>query len=720
MTETPTHTATLWPPQRLLGLCSLLGLFLVGLGLWTVMTQPWIGIRFNTLPERQGLQILSVAPSHPNADRLEKGQVIRAVMDNGNPIVLTDTTVTPEPDVLDYRQAARFYQQQTRLATLLAENRLTVTRDNGKLVTLSTRQQSARAVPGIFLAHVIYGLGALVITVSLWAFRPRQRATQLLAASGVGFFFCNMGPAIYASRELALNGQWFSLLSGLNHFGVTLMTVSLVALMWVYPRPISRVPMPAFLFVIAGLSFLADQLHLGNSPAQTHYLPMIALYGISLVFTVIQWRNSRHQPRDRASLGWLVLALFWACLTIILLVMLPPVVGLPPFLPQHGIFAVCLIMYLGVAAGVARYRLFALEAWWLRSWLWVLGGATVLLFDGLLVWLTGMRPAPSLLLSLIIAGFIYFPLRQWLWTRLSPTGEQKMDETLPQLATQLLTAPTHMELAERWPEVMSQAFQPLHCHLQNGSVNDVSVSSDGCCIEVPHPFSQHHLELCYPGGGTRLFRRNDLRLARALATFIQHSRDALDARVEGATHERERILGDLHDDIGAKLLTVVHGARDSRAQELARSALSDLRTLVSARQQPALPLETALNLWQTEFEQRLSQGEATPDWQIHGTVPDISLSPTVYGAIERILREAVTNALRHGQASHVQCRITVSLSRLVFDMSDNGRRKDSTWQPGSGLRNMHHRAWSIGAMLSIQDTGTGGTQILLDYPLLSP
>ena len=81
-------------------------------------------------------------------------------------------------------------------------------------------------------------------------------------------------------------------------------------------------------------------------------------------------------------------------------------------------------------------------------------------------------------------------------------------------------------------------------------------------------------------------------------------------RVEQVTErERKRIASDLHDDLGAKLLTIVHTARATRIPQLAREALEDMR--LSVRGLPASPvrLADALADWRAETIARLGQAQ---------------------------------------------------------------------------------------------------------------
>ena len=69
--------------------------------------------------------------------------------------------------------------------------------------------------------------------------------------------------------------------------------------------------------------------------------------------------------------------------------------------------------------------------------------------------------------------------------------------------------------------------------------------------------------------------------------YLRHATTALPVAVTTAAtaqalaEERERIYADLHDDLGAKLLQLIHTANDPRQADLARAVLQDLRDVVT-------------------------------------------------------------------------------------------------------------------------------------------
>lgn len=85
------------------------------------------------------------------------------------------------------------------------------------------------------------------------------------------------------------------------------------------------------------------------------------------------------------------------------------------------------------------------------------------------------------------------------------------------------------------------------------------------------------------------------------------------------------------------------------------------------------------------------------------------------GDIIFIAREAVSNAVRHGQAKRIRVRLSGEGPAVRLEIEDDGRGLSSGGPaPGLGLLTMTRRAGRMGAALTIQSTPGQGTKVQLD------
>ena len=185
--------------------------------------------------------------------------------------------------------------------------------------------------------------------------------------------------------------------------------------------------------------------------------------------------------------------------------------------------------------------------------------------------------------------------------------------------------------------------------------------------------------------------------------------------------ERKRIAADLHDDLGAKLLTIVHTSESERISSLAREALEEMRLSVRGLTGKPVRLTDALADWRAETVSRLGQANIEIDWRSLTEDTDQVLAARGYVQTTRILREAVSNIIKHSGASH--CKVRCALSGLQFGLNiqDNGRgipmELDGKLDRGNGMSSMKHRAKQMQGQCLVESGPCYGTVIRLTLPL---
>ncbi len=182
--------------------------------------------------------------------------------------------------------------------------------------------------------------------------------------------------------------------------------------------------------------------------------------------------------------------------------------------------------------------------------------------------------------------------------------------------------------------------------------------------------------------------------------------------------ERERIARDLHDVLGHTLSLVVlkselagklllqnperAGKEIQEVEQIARTALAEVREAIRGYRAEGLAAE-------------LDRARATLD-AAGVTLDCASSTPKMLPAQETVLslivREAVTNIVRHAHASHCHISLEQRGRQIVLGIEDNGC--GGIRQEGSGLRGMRERAESIEGRFHI--LSEKGTRLIIEVP----
>ncbi len=735
-----------YPPGKLLLLAGIVGLCLIALLTRAFVSVPWLGLEFEARAGGNGLMVAQVSAAGPAAGRVPAGAgVERLVFADGTAVILRPALVSPEGaySLADKQDFRAFFRDEAALYQGLGAGAVTLELVDGSSVTLTPASRPLASIPAGYWVAMLCGLSALLVGVGVWTYRRESPACRHFALNGAGMFLAACAATPINHRELTLQPWLLESLTHINLAGVTLTCFALVALIWCYPVRLGRLPVARLLYGAGLVIATASVLELSPSPVLLFQLPvMISMLVLFPLFGFLQWRITLAAPADRAALLWLVTVVLVTMVIAVAANLLQVALAREVYLSTSGVYALVLGMYVALAFGVVRYRLFNLGQWWFEAMIWALGGVVVLVLDAFLLALNA-GAGLSLGVSLLVAGWLYFPLRQYLWRQLNPAAGRALERYLPELIEVLLSARSAEDLGRRWQQLLERIFQPLAVRGLAQPCADAALDQEGLVLLSPTVDGKGCLELSHAAKGKRLFTSADLQLAEALLALTRQAaalRRAEDARVrETALREEEKasLLRDLHDGVGS-LVTTMGLVADLTLQQSSEPAIRErLETLAGLSRETLAEVRAIMQAfddeldWLTLAAQLRVLGRTLAEaggLEFHMTVnlgaeappPDSLISLN----LSRFYKESLTNALKHARASRIDVTFSLAAGGLVLVVSDDGVglptpngggvRADGS---GRGSGNLVARARRLGGQLQVQSTAGAGTRIQLSLPL---
>jgi signal transduction histidine kinase len=235
------------------------------------------------------------------------------------------------------------------------------------------------------------------------------------------------------------------------------------------------------------------------------------------------------------------------------------------------------------------------------------------------------------------------------------------------------------------------------------------------------------------------FTSADLRLAEqfttraAIAVDLSHrvARDALRRVVAGQELERRRLARELHDETGQALTSILLGLRaveESQGADAMRKAANDLRELVVATLQDVRRLAVQLrpkaldDFGLAPALERLTQtfAEATElHVDVEARLGEERLPAEVETTLYRIVQEALTNVVKHAEASNVSILLVRRDGTATVVIEDDGKGFDPEHvrEGRVGLLGMRERVELHDGRLTIESVPGSGTTLVAEVPV---
>src|SRR5690349_6476501 len=225
------------------------------------------------------------------------------------------------------------------------------------------------------------------------------------------------------------------------------------------------------------------------------------------------------------------------------------------------------------------------------------------------------------------------------------------------------------------------------------------------------------------------------RLALRAATRERAVREAREREEENrrrGAEERVRIARELHDTLAHSLVAInvrasvavdLHDSQDPSAalkdiKQASATALDDRRATLSLLREPddQAPTTPAFDLRSLPglVEQARRAGLHTDiDLDLDGA----AVPSAIGGAAFRIVQEALTNVLRHADASSARVSVRANADELDIDVTDDGHANRTGVEAGLGLRGMFERATALGGRVDVGPREEGGWRVHAVLPL---
>lgn len=204
---------------------------------------------------------------------------------------------------------------------------------------------------------------------------------------------------------------------------------------------------------------------------------------------------------------------------------------------------------------------------------------------------------------------------------------------------------------------------------------------------------------------------------------------SIDAMIAGQEKERQKVAGELHDDLGSIMATIKLHFDNIKVNEK-DPALQNAKRLLEEAYQKIRGMSHSKNSGVMSDQGLLSAIKKMANTisetnTMEVTVEDFGLGERLENSLElsvfRMVQELVANAIKHAEASKVNIQLTQHEDNLNIIVEDNGKGFDRSRldknKPGMGLTNIEKRVEHLEGNFTVDSIIGKGTSILIDIPV---
>jgi signal transduction histidine kinase len=673
---------------------------------YLLLNQPWTGLQIEPDPASGFVRVISVDPGSPAEGKIPPDTILTHIQLAGESIPLTSKHFLFPFMHKSRAEFQGYLQQQATIHAFLSSGQPVTFRDisGNDAVVLPHAATSIKTIPTYFWVFLLVFSIVPLMGAFVWSYQARLNVSLYFFIASIACYGFNFVGVINFAKEFFFSFEMAEWLFVLELIGLNVYMPFVFNIMSSYPhRLLGLVGYIVFFIVFVFYSLNFYFAWFGGS---LNYLLIQSVLPLLLTLLASQFQivKSRQNPVDRTAVRVMQLSMIAPFLPIIILHIIPVALGQEPIISKNFVQLLGITSFVGLAIGILRFRLFEVEYWWFKSWLWLLGGCVVVLVDMLLIGLLNTPQLYALGLSVMLTGFLYFPLRQWLLGKLMPLENQSLQDFLPRFSAALAQADSPQAFEKSWQAILQARFTPQHLALQTATLTQPTLADNGLSLRVPALSDGTVYQLSGKHLAARLFNHADIKVAAALLDIARMARNASDAREQAVLEERECLLHDLQATVGAKLRALeddLPAAHDRQATEEALQALDS--TVKLSLQADPFSLHGHLHAWHTEIAQRTAAAGVQLDWQVENGLEAAELSPKQALELTQFLREAVSNALKHAHPACVAIRFARDAERLQVSIGNDGDIKPpESWQAGTGLGGMKARIRALRGDLQVR------------------
>ena len=560
-------------------------------------------------------------------------------------------------------------------------------------IELPLRRDSWQFLRSPASTHIIVGLVFLLVG---WAtYRPQGTDSKALWF----YLLCCSMSLVYITNAVSLLAE-FSLQPGFFRYNNLLNAANFVlapALLFHFsqlmprPRPYLKFFLwPSYAVVFYALLTFSIPLH-GM---------LVAFFFLGSLLSVAQGAFSYRGLMERQQMKWVGVGFLLGLGPWILLNGLPLVVW-GQRLMSDTIPGACLVfipIFMGVA--VRKYRLFDVGTFLEGTALYL---ATLMLLLGVDVLLLSLLDEEQLLgegslLSLALLIGLYGPVRAALGRAVKRLSHR--DPIMgKELETHLMSA---LQRATTPEEVVEQMEMLLQEFLAPASMERVAVALPvGAHLQLEQEEARVVLVLapheglsCGPPAGGRVYSSQLVARLSELANIASVYYQALHQ-----TRERERLLGDLHDGVGAALSAIRTSTREQRVSRLAGDALFELQSFLYPG--PGYTLEFGEFVAELRSYGNAFFEDSEVKFQLKASHLEVKIDRNMALSLFRFLKEAMNNALKHSGAKHFLVSLDSTPDLISMQIEDDGRGYSTSQSRGRGVESMKKRIQDLNGTFEI-------------------